>query len=286
MLVQAGSKRLAAAEGRLADPLPAGIYSGGISPSLAEVAPRCRYAAPDGCAGRAKVEWHPGELCPRVGFMVQAYARARELWEQLGSPSEFFHIPLGQSRYHMARGRLDLAQRVDEDLLSRGARRGDPAGLVLGHYSSARTLGLVGKFAICRSHLEEVTARYDPVSHRSLFHQTGLHLHVSSQAYLGIILLCLGFPEQAVVRSRAAIDEARRLTHPPSLAASLAIGVRLLLLVGDNAILGEWVDQLVRVTSEQGFPFWRAQGTIYAGGSGSRKSGRDSGRDRPRCHGR
>jgi hypothetical protein len=76
---------------------------------------------------------------------------------------------------------------VDEDLLSRGARRGDPAGLVLGHYSSARTLGLVGKFAICRSHLEEVTARYDPVSHRSLFHQTGLHLHVSSQAYLGLI---------------------------------------------------------------------------------------------------
>ncbi len=53
VLVQAGSKRLAAAEGRLADPLPAGIYSGGISPSLAEVAPRCRYAAPDGCAGRS-----------------------------------------------------------------------------------------------------------------------------------------------------------------------------------------------------------------------------------------
>jgi alkanesulfonate monooxygenase SsuD/methylene tetrahydromethanopterin reductase-like flavin-dependent oxidoreductase (luciferase family) len=29
-------KRLAAAEGRLPDPLPAGIYSGGISPSLGD----------------------------------------------------------------------------------------------------------------------------------------------------------------------------------------------------------------------------------------------------------
>ena len=39
----------------------------------------------------------------------------------------------------------------------------------------------------------------------------------------------------------------------------------VLLLVGDNAILGEWVDQLVAVTTEQGFPYWRAQGTIYRG---------------------
>ena len=63
----------------------------------------------------------------------------------------------------------------------------------------------------------------------------------------------------------AAIAEARRLAHPPSLAVSLAFGARLLSLVGDNAALGEWVDQLVAVATEQGFPLWRAQGTIYRG---------------------
>ena len=31
----------------------------------------------------------------------RAYARARELWERLGSPSEFLQIPYGQSRYHV-----------------------------------------------------------------------------------------------------------------------------------------------------------------------------------------
>jgi hypothetical protein len=36
-------------------------------------------------------------------------------------------------------------------------------------------------------------------------------------------------------------------------------------LVGDNAVLGERVDQLVAVTTEQGFPLWRAQRTIYRG---------------------
>jgi hypothetical protein len=46
---------------------------------------------------------------------------------------------------------------------------------------------------------------------------------------------------------------------------NLATGIRLRLLVGDNAALGEWVDQLVTVTTEQGFPHWRAMGTICRG---------------------
>ena len=82
----------------------------------------------------------------------------------------------------------------------------------------------------------------------------------SSQAYLGIVLFCLGFPDQALAQSNAAIAEARRLAHPPSLAVSLALGARLLSLVGDNAVLDERADQLVAVTTEQGFPYWRAHG--------------------------
>src|SRR5262249_50362659 len=63
----------------------------------------------------------------------------------------------------------------------------------------------------------------------------------------------------------AAIAEARRLAHPPSLAAGLSLGAILLSLSGDTSVLGERVEQLVAVATEQGFPFWRAQGTIYRG---------------------
>ena len=203
-----------------------------------------------------------GHAAPETGH---AYARARELWEQLGSPSEFLHIPYGQSRYHVFRGEFDLAQRLDEDLLRLSRQRNDSAGLVLGHYSSGRNLMFAGRFASSRSHLEEALALYDPISHRSLVHQAGIHPHVNSQAFLGIVLFCLGFPDQALARSNAAIAEARRLAHPPSLAASLAIGARLLSLVGDNAALDERADQLVAVATEQGFPYWRALGTIYRG---------------------
>ena len=47
-----------------------------------------------------------GSAAPETG---QAYARARELWEQLGSPVEFIQVPCGQSRYHAHRGELDVA---------------------------------------------------------------------------------------------------------------------------------------------------------------------------------
>src|SRR5215831_12035288 len=55
------------------------------------------------------------------------------------------------------------------------------------------------------------------------------------------------------------------LAHPRSLAASLAMGARLLSLYGDNAAQDERAGQLIAVATEQGFPSYRAMGTIYRG---------------------
>jgi class 3 adenylate cyclase/predicted ATPase len=203
-----------------------------------------------------------GQAAPETG---RAYARARELWERLGSPAEFVQIPYGQSRYHAHRCEFDLAQSLDEDLLRLSRERNDAAGLILGHLSSGINLMFVGKFAASRSHLERALALYEPISHRSLVQQAGVHPHIFSRAYLGNVLFCLGFPDQALAQSRANIVEARRLAHPPSLAGSLAIGVRLLWLVGDDAALDDGVNELFTVAAEQGFPHWGAQGAIYRG---------------------
>jgi predicted ATPase len=110
-----------------------------------------------------------------------------------------------------------------------------------------------------------VLTLYDPISHHSLVHQAGDDPHVDSQAFLGIVLFCLGLPDQALARSNAAVAEARRLAHPPTLAVSLSTDSRLLSLVGDNVALGERADQLVALATEQGFPFRRAMGTIFRG---------------------
>src|SRR5271169_2227138 len=203
-----------------------------------------------------------GFAAPETG---DAYARARALWGQLGSPSELLHIPWGQSHYHAVRDELDRAQTLAEDLLRLSRQRNDAAGLVLGHYSLGRTFMYMGRFARSRSHLEKALTLYDPVSHRSLVHQTGLDPRSISQAALALVLFFLGFPDQASAQSSAAIAESRRLPHLPSLALALANSSVLLLLAGENAALEERANQLVAVTTEQGFTLYHATGTIYRG---------------------
>jgi class 3 adenylate cyclase/tetratricopeptide (TPR) repeat protein len=151
----------------------------------------------------------------------EAYARARELWEQLGSPLEFRGVPFGQSIYYMMRGELDLALRFDEDLLRLSRQRSDFAGTVLGHVAYGRDLMYAGKFAASRSHLEKALALLDPISDHSLVEQAGVYPLVTTQATLEYVLFFLGYPDQALVQSKAAVADARRLAHPPSLVLTL-----------------------------------------------------------------
>jgi predicted ATPase len=123
----------------------------------------------------------------------------------------------------------------------------------------------VGRFASARRHLEEALALYDPVSHRPLAHQLGIDPQVTSQTNLATVLCCLGFPDRALMSNTAAIAAARRLAHPPSLALSLGFGTIMLALVGDDAILGERLDELAAVAADHGFSVYRASESIFRG---------------------
>jgi class 3 adenylate cyclase/predicted ATPase len=203
-----------------------------------------------------------GHAAPETG---RAYARARELWERLGSPSELVGIPYGES-FHLAFvGQLDRAQDVAQDLLRLSSHRNDSTGLVLGHYSAGRNLLFAGRFASSRSHLEEAIALYDPNSHRSLVHQIGIPPLEASKAYLGIVLVCSGFLDEGLGRSSAVIAEARELAHAPTLVSGLVLSIVALWLVGDNAALDERVNELIVMANEHGFPLFRAVGTTVRG---------------------
>jgi len=203
-----------------------------------------------------------GYAAPETG---RTLGRARELWEQLGSPSEFLQVAYAQSLYYEIRGELNLAHRLDKDLLRLSRERNDAAGLVLAHQSLGRNLMYSGRFASSRSHLEKTFALCDIDPEHALVGQAGVHPQVVSQAFLAIVLFCLGYPVQALERSTTAIAEAQRLGHPPSLAVSLTNGARLLSFVGDDAPLEEWAGQLATVATERGFVLWRATATMFRG---------------------
>jgi predicted ATPase len=82
---------------------------------------------------------------------------------------------------------------------------------------------------------------------------------------LGNALFCLGHPDQALELSNAVIAKAQRSDNATLLASSLSVGIRLLLLVGNLRALDDWAGQLIAVATEQGFPHWRGEGTVYRG---------------------
>ncbi len=202
---------------------------------------------------------------PAAAETGHAYIRAGELWQQLGSAPDFLRVPYGQSLYHAYRGEIDLAGRLDEELVRLSCQRNDSAGLVLGHYSSGRTLMFTGRFASSRSHLDKAFALYDPIAHGSLVHQVEIYPQVLSQAVLAIVLFCLGFPDQAFARSNAAVAEALKLGHPLSLVSSLTFGATMLSLAEEDAAARERLGQLAGVATERGFSYWGAVGGIYRG---------------------
>jgi predicted ATPase len=154
---------------------------------------------------------------------------------------------------------------LDKDLLLLSRQRDDAAGLVLAHHSLGRNLMFAGRFTSSRSHFEQALAFCDETFDQSLVRQAGVYPRVASQAFLAISLFCLGYPVQALARASAAIAEARKLSHPPSLAVSLTNGARLASFVGDDALLREWAEQLATVAIERSFGLWRAIGAVYSG---------------------
>jgi hypothetical protein len=116
---------------------------------------------------------------------------------------------------------LRLAREVAADLRQRGEDGADAAMTVMGHRVSGLTCFFLGEFLAARAHLEQALARFDP-AHRPFYMSFDIQDPLVTLLYfLSQDLFCLGYLDQARLRSKAAVDEARKLDHAHSLAISL-----------------------------------------------------------------
>jgi class 3 adenylate cyclase/predicted ATPase len=203
-----------------------------------------------------------GFSAPETGL---SYARAREVWGQLGYPSEFLRVAWGQWLFVANRGELDLAHRYADELLRHSDDRGDNPGRILGHLCLGATEMSRGEFGSSRLNLESFLRLYRMDQHQLFIDQTGIDPLVMALAFLGLILACMGYVDQALARGSEAVEKARGVLHRPSLALSLAVKTRVAALLGEDRLVADSAQELLALTIEQGFPFWRAQGVIYRG---------------------
>ncbi len=122
-----------------------------------------------------------------------------------------------------------------------------------------------GNLTAARTNLERSIALYDPDEHRALALQYGHDPGMSSLCFTAHTLWCLGYPEQAFKRSQEAVALAREVSHPYSLAYALGNAAWLRQLRREAHATQERAEAAVALSTEQGFAYWSAYGTVMQG---------------------
>jgi predicted ATPase len=203
-----------------------------------------------------------GLSSPEVG---KAYARARELCQQIRETSELIPVLVGLWRFYLSRGEHQTAHALAEQLFQLADSVQDPALLLEAHRPLGQTLFYMGEFAPACVYLNQAIALYDPQQHRSHVFRYGHDARVACLCHMIRALWCLGAPDDALQRGHEALTLAHELSHSQSLAFALFDTAMLHQFRREGPAVLERVEAVVTLSTEQGFPFWLAIATVLRG---------------------
>ena len=199
-----------------------------------------------------------------VPELERAYARARELCQQMGETPEHFTARMGLTTFYLVRAEYQTALELIEQLFMTARQTGDPHQLAAACSAKGYFLLCRGEFIQARPLLEHVAAIYNPQQHQALLYQLGIDIGVHSLTWLALALLALGYPDQARQRSQEAIALAREMHSPFVLAQALAIaGAVFYDLCRDEQTEQTYTEELIHLGSGAGI--LQMFGALYLG---------------------
>jgi tetratricopeptide (TPR) repeat protein len=203
-----------------------------------------------------------GYAAPRVG---PVFERAAELGRQLGGPVEQFHITWGIWAWRVVREELDLCMQLSDGAWEIVEAAADDGLRMEAHFIPQLTEFLRGNFTEAARHAEEGIALYDEDRCRAHARHTGQNVGVTMQCYHALTLWHLGYPEQAVDRVNKAVELARSLDHPFSLAYAVHHAGWLQFHCGDAEAVLKYAEEELSIAGDQKMIFWQAEGSICKG---------------------
>ncbi|HET6468845.1 MAG TPA: adenylate/guanylate cyclase domain-containing protein [Geminicoccaceae bacterium] len=203
-----------------------------------------------------------GFAAPETG---RAYGRAHSLCLELGDVPELFPILYGESVFHLQRGAPGTAHELARELLRLAEERGDGAARVIGHRMVGSALCQLGRPVASRDHFQAALTLYDPVRDRTSALVYAIDSRVMCLSWLSHVLTILGQPEEAEAAARDVPGHADELAHPVTSVVALAWGCMFRQLRREREDARAQADAAVALAAEQGFPLYRAAGTVVRG---------------------
>src|SRR5262249_44056038 len=196
----------------------------------------------------------------------ETYTRARQLCEHLENPHQLFPILRGLWNYYQVRAEHQAAYALGEQLLILAQQVPDSTPmLVMAHRALGSTLFFLGTVASAHTHLAQSIALYDLQQHRAYAFRYGEDTGVACRSYDAWTLWSLGYPHQGLTQIDETVTLAQQMAHPYSLSFGLLSASIFSTFRREVRAVQERAEAALSVAKEQGFPYWRAMGTILRG---------------------
>ena len=214
--------------------------------------------------------------------VARAYARARELCQQIGEQPNLFPALVGLTFFYLVRAELRTARTLAEQCLRLAQSAGDPALLVVAHATLGLVLFYLGELTAAQATLEQGRAFHDPQKHGFLTLLYGQDQEVLRGLFASWTWWFLGYPDRALGESQDSLSLARERSHAYSVALALHAAAWLGQYRQEAHVTQEYAQAELALARQEGFNFWLAVGTIQRGWALSEQGQVDEGLTRMR----
>ncbi len=197
--------------------------------------------------------------------VLNTFARAHELCSELGESAQLFSVLFGLYMFHAVRSDRKETRETTNQLLRLAKRSGDVNLLVEAYAATGVAELLQGAHPSAHEHMSQCLSLYDPAQHRSHVFIYGHDPGAVVQAYAGLNLWFLGYPDQALSRIEKALSLAQETSHPFTLAHVLSTSAELRHCRREFKEVGELANRNVALSMEQRFPLWLGAGCCEQG---------------------
>ena len=196
----------------------------------------------------------------------RAYRRAEVLAQGLGADRERFDAVWGLWMIHNTGNAPDVAREITGELFQIADRLSDPALRMEAHHAAWACANTLGDNGATIEHMRRGLAIYESEKHGAhAFSYGGHDTAVCGKAIGGMSLWVLGYPDQAIRSTDAAIALAESMGHAPSLAHALLFASQCHMYCRDAfAVLGI-TNRLITLASEHRLMLYHAIGGVAQG---------------------
>ncbi|MBI3757421.1 MAG: AAA family ATPase [Deltaproteobacteria bacterium] len=195
----------------------------------------------------------------------QVLIRARELCQQVGETSDLFWTLLALLFGYLFRAEFSQARKLAEQMLPLAQSTQIPHLLMGAYWGMGETLLWMGEFGSARVHVEQGIALYETQQYRPQEHPGPINPLAPCFFNAAYALWMQGYPDQALKRIQEALGVARELAQPFGLAVTLNFAAGLHLFRRDAGATRDAAEELITLSTEQGFPDRIAIGMFYRG---------------------